>query len=256
MTDQEVGIGHNNPPESLPPEEYGKLVERIDAQLKVTNRWVTERPEITSQDMADACKAHIDQLRELYKEAENLRKDEVAPLNKKKAEIQKRHLGLADRIKFGADLLTKKVQPWLDKVEAMQKAAAAEAAEKARIAQEDAEKKRQEAEKALEAPAPGTDALGALDAATEAEAAAKDAGKAAKKAAKAKPQVGHSTGRAMGVVTVWSAEITDMHRALWAFRDDIGVQEAVRQAANRYVREHKAETDIPGITAKSERKAR
>ena len=52
--------GDNMPPETTEPAAYLDLKKTIDDHLATSTRWLKERPKIESEDVADACKAHID----------------------------------------------------------------------------------------------------------------------------------------------------------------------------------------------------
>lgn len=195
-------IGHNQPPEETPFEVISAKINDLYDEAK---NWCDGEP-ISTQGQADEVSKLMGMIREAEKEADALRKKEVAPLDEAKKEIQDRYnplIGKTTKITgktvMALDACKAAQKPWLVKLEA-------EKREKEEAARKEAEEAAQRAREAREAAEP-TD----LAAAEEAEAltqAAMAAQKAADKASKDKARASGG-GRATTLRTYYDAVIND-----------------------------------------------
>lgn len=203
---QTPGPGHNNPPEDI----FTKIAARTDQCVANANRWVNERPEITSEEEAEKAADFLRQLRDLgtgkNAEIEAARKAAKQPHLDAAAAVDAQYNPLKRKVEISIDLVKKLLGPWIDKKER-------ERQERERLAREEAERKRREAEEAAKAAEQQTgDVVGARLAAEDAAKEAEAAAKAAKKVANTKATVGsgYSGQRAVTSRTYYKVEITDV----------------------------------------------
>lgn len=211
-------IGHNNPPAEIEPTPFEMSEVEIGDLYAEAKNFLDGEP-ITTQAVADAVSKLIDDLRKAAKLADERRVDENRPFDEGKAEVQARYAPLiADtksvkgKVVLAIDIAKKALAPWLQKLEDEKRAAA----EAARKAAEEAETKARAALAATRA----TDDLAAREAA---EDLAREAKKAEASAVFAENDKAHAKGgtRAMGLRSVWRAEMTDGRAAAghyWATR--------------------------------------
>jgi hypothetical protein len=198
-------MGHNNPPVEIEPTPFEMSEVEIGDLYAEAKNWLDGEP-VTSQAQADGLSKLIDDLRKSAKLADERRVAENKPFDDGKAEVQARYAPLIADTKsvkgkavLAIDMAKQALAPWLQKLEAEKQAAAAkaraEADEKLRIAQ-DALRASQVAD---------------LDKREAAEALIREAEKAEATATKAEGAKAHATGgsRAMGLRSVWRAEMTD-----------------------------------------------
>lgn len=213
-------IGNNNPPDPLLVEAN----ERIDA----ANRWLTERPEITDDEIADKAGGFKGQLAATRKALDNRRLEE------------NRQWDGAQRAKYGMplDLLQRAFDAIDGKIKTYLRAKDARLAEEKRQQEAAAERVRQEAAEAQrraeeEAKKKGGDVLRAQ---AEAEAAAKRAEEAAQLAAAPVVRAvvkGTFTQRAITLRTYWDAKITDETKALKSYAKHPEIRAAALDAVRR-----------------------
>ncbi len=256
LTDAEMTtiaqIGDNNPPEPTP---FEAIAQEINDLYDEAKGWLDGRP-VTSQGQADGLNQLINLIGDAEKRADKLRKEEVKPFDDGKKEVQARYLPLIGQTKTitGKAIMAKEgakkaLAPWLEKIDA-------EKREKERIAAEKAEALRAEAD-AARAKASADD----LAAREEADRLADEARKAAQKAAyaaKDKAQAVSGTGRATGLRTYHTAEITDMRKfAQWVWeRRRADLDDWMTHFANRLVHDNPDTAKaIPGLVVHEERKA-
>jgi hypothetical protein len=246
-----AAIGHNGGP-ALEPTPYERAKKRIEDLFAECKLWLDGKP-VEKQAQADDLANLLAMLREAETEADDARLAEKAPHDEKITEIQARYAPLIANTKTakGKTVLAiagikKALEPWLTKV-AAEKAAAAEKA------RQEAEEKRRAAEEAIRA----SDAanLAQREAAEALVADAKKAEKQANRAEKATANAGGGIGRAVGLRTLYRAEITDpiaFGRHCWAaHRDDYleflaGLAKSLVAAGKR---------DLPGVTIHEEKVA-
>lgn len=202
-------IGHNNPPVEIEPTPFEMSEVEIGDLYVEAKNWLDGEP-VTSQAQADGLSKLIDDLRKAAKLADERRIEENRPFDEGKAAVQARYAPLIADTKsvkgkavLAIEMAKKALAPWLQKLEAEKQAAAAkaraEADEKLRIAQE-----------ALRA-----SQVADLEKREAAEALIRDAEKAEAAATKAEGAKAHATGgsRAMGLRSVWRAEMVDGREA-------------------------------------------
>lgn len=201
-------IGHNNPPEPTP---FDGIETHINDLLGEAKNWA-DGSGVENQAQADEVGRLIEDLRKAAQVADDLRKEEARPFDEGKAAVQAKYAPLiADpktkspgKVWKAIDALKATLKPYLDRLRAEQEAEAKrkrdEAEEAARIAREAAQAAAASDLEAQEA----AEAL--VDAAAKADAEAKRA-----ENAKAQSRGGD---RAIGLRTVWRAEMTDRKAAL------------------------------------------
>jgi hypothetical protein len=237
-----AAIGHNNPPEPTPLETFklhiDDLFETAAGFLDGTGVANDEQAEFVSKLLSDA--------RDAGKDADKQRVIEKKPHDDAGKAVQAAWKPLIERAELTAETCKKALAPWLkakdDALRAVAEAAAKEAEEKAAAA------------RALHQAAEATD----LAAQEAAETALRQAEEAAKAAAKADGAKAHATGgsRAVGLVSVWSAEIEDRRLALNHYiQAHPGEFVAVIQALADHEARHGPRT-APGIKFTEERVAR
>lgn len=211
-------IGHNNPPIEIEPTPF-EMSEVEIGDLYAEAKGFLDGEPITTQAMADAVSKLIDDLRKAGKLADERRIEENRPFDEGKAAVQARYAPLiADtkttkgKVVLAIDIAKKALAPWLQKLEDEKRAAA----EAARKVAEEAERKAREALAATRA----TEDLAAREAA---EAMVREAQALEVFATKAENDKAHAKGgtRAMGLRSVWRAEMTDARAAAghyWATR--------------------------------------
>jgi hypothetical protein len=212
-----AGIGHNLPPEPTPFEQISARINDLYAEAK---NWLDGEP-VTTQGQADALDKLKGMIREAEKEAEEIRKTEVKPFDDGKAEIQSRFNPLIGDNKSAKGLtvlarqaINKALAPWLTKLDDEKRAAEA----KARAEAEEAARKAAEAFRMSDV----TD-LAAREEAEKLAQAAKQADIAARMAANDKAQAKGGTGRATGLRSFYTPEITDyvaFARWVWTNRKE------------------------------------
>lgn len=199
-------IGHNNPPVEIESTPF-EMSEVEIGDLYAEAKGFLDGEPINSQEMADAVSKLIDDLRKAAKRADERRVEENRPFDEGKAAVQAKYAPLIADTKtvkgkavLAMEIAKKALAPWLQKLEDEKRAAAAAA----RAAAEEAERKAREALAATKA----SEDLAAREAA---EAMARQAQAAEAAATKAENDKAHAKGgaRAMGLRSVWRAEMVD-----------------------------------------------
>lgn len=249
MSTQLAGLGHN-----IPPEPFVELNERRNALAAVANKWITERPEITNQEVADKLDLFIKQTRTFEQTAEKERKAEVEPLNKAKTEIQRRYAELLAPIQKAVAELKPRLAAYLQikerKRQELERKAREEAERKAYAAEEARQRAEEETRKAQEGESTGSgsDVIGAQ---VEAEAAAREAeeaARAAEHAARCKAQVKGDYGRATVLRSDWKARFTDYDAALNHLKEHPDLKAAIQKVCNGLARSPATrKMPIPGV---------
>jgi hypothetical protein len=200
---------------------------------------------VSNQGQADAVSALIEDLRLAAKDADAERVRENEPHDKAKAAVQAKYAPLiADpknknpgKVWKAIDALKASLQPFLAKLDA-------EKREAERVAREAADKAAKDAADAMRAAAAND-----LQAREEAEALIADAEAAQKAADAAAKDKAHATGgsRAMGLRSVWKAELKDAQIAAGFFwkRDPSVFNAFLQKLADEDVRAGKR--SIPGF---------
>jgi hypothetical protein len=197
-------IGHNRPPVDEPTPFEMSEVESGDLYAEAKN-WLDGEP-VSTQAQADGISKLIDDLRRAVKLANERRVFEKQPFDDGAAEVQARYNPLVEDGKtrkgkaiLAIEIAKKALAPWLQRLED-EKLAAAAAARKI------ADEKLRAAQEALRASQ--ADDLAKREAA---EVLIRDAEKAEAVATRAENDKAHAKGgtRAMGLRSVWRAEMTD-----------------------------------------------
>lgn len=212
-----VAMGGNNPP--LTPFEI--VSARISDLYEEAKNWLDGEP-VNSQAVADNIAKLITMIRAAEKEADELRKSEVKPLDEAKAEIQTKYAPLIADTKsvrgktvLALEACKKALTPWLAKIEAENRA-------KADAARKEAEAKAVEAQEAIRKAQ-----VNDLAAREEAEALIEQAKRAEADARRAEKERAHSHGggRAIGLRTSYEPVLvnaTEAARHYWqAARQDM-----------------------------------
>lgn len=244
-----AGLGHNQPPADFTPFDGIKL--HIDDLLVEAHAWA-DGTVVENQAQADEASRLIDDLQKAAKAADAQRVVENEPFDTGKAAVQAKYAPLiADpktknpgKVWKAIDALKATVKPYLDRLreeqeaEARRKRAAAE--EAARVAAEAAR-------------AAASNDLAAQEAAEDLIRAADRANADAKRAENTKAQA-RGGDRAMGLRTVWRAELTDRKAALLHYltAQPDEIVSLLCRLADRDVREGKR--SLPGFDVIAETK--
>lgn len=239
------GPGHNRPPS--PFEEIKSKIEMLYEDAK---GWL-DGFTVATQGQADNLNELINMIREAEKEADALRKAEAKPFDDGKAEVQARYNPLIAKGKgktaLALETAKQALTPWLDKLDQEKRAAEAKAKNEA----EEAARKAQEAFRQSDV----TD----LAAREEAELLAADAKQkdiAARVAAKDKAHAKGGAGRATGLRSYYTPEITDytaFARWVWHKRKE-EMRGFLYEMAEKLVRQNPSVT-ADGLTVNEERRA-
>lgn len=235
--------GNNNPPVEIEPTPFEMSEVEIGDLYAEAKNWLDGEP-VTTQAQADGLSKLIEDLRKAGKLADERRVEENKPFDDGKAEVQARYAPLiADtksvkgKVPLAVDMAKKALAPWLQKLEDEKQAAA-------KKAREEADAKMKAAQDALRA-----SQVADLEKREAAEALIRDAEKADAAATKAENSKAHATGgtRAIGLRSVWRAEMTDARAAAahyWVTRRE-DVDAFFQGMADADVRAGKRE--IPGF---------
>lgn len=205
-------IGHNQP--KLSPFEL--MAEHINDLHGEALQWLDGEP-VTTQQQADALNTLENRIRQAAKDAEAMRKAEVAPLDEAKAEIQGRFNPLIGETKTVKGKTVKAI-------EAIKAALRPYLLELDRKIQEDAKRAREEADaaQAIAAKAMAERDHSNLAQNEEAERLAVLAKEADQTAARIAKEKAHAKGdgRATGLRSVWKAKMTDEQTAAnWMWKE-------------------------------------
>jgi hypothetical protein len=231
-------IGHNMPP---PFEACSMDIEGLYEEAK---NWLDGKP-IATKAQADELGKLLDMLRQSRKAADELRAIEKRPHDEAAKAVQAKWKPLLDKADLATATAKKALVPYLEKVEAEQRAAAAALAEEA------ARKRREAEEAAAKVRADDLEAQAALEAQRK-EAA--NAERAASKADKAKANVAGGA-RAIGLRSYFHPVITDRREALMHYikRQPDALEAWLVEQATRDV--NAGARSIPGFDIKEERTA-
>lgn len=194
-----AGPGDNNPPPDL--------VVKADALLATADRWIVERKEITSEEIASRASDFLAQLRASESAIETERKAKKAPHMSAAEAVDAVYAPARDKVAAAKNAIKGMIERWLRKVEDDNRAKAQAAEREAQAAAKRAEEFARQAEQSA---APSVQ-LAAAAAAETAEAAQVTA----TKILAARPQVrGNLASRAVGFRTKKVAKIVDFNKAL------------------------------------------
>lgn len=241
-------IGDNGPPEPIN-EAYEAIKLHIDDLFETAQGFLDGDP-IANQETADLVSKLIDDARKARSAAEAQRKEEAKPWDEGKAKVQALWTPLTDekkgRCALIADTAKRVLSTWLQKLED-EKRAVADAARK------EAEEKARAAQQAFQQAN-----FADLEARQQAEALLDEAKRAEKLAARAEKDKAHAKGgeRAIGLVSAWTATITDRRAALLYYLvvDPASFEAVIQRLADADVRA--GIRSIPGVEVTEERVAR
>ena len=234
-----ASIGHNKAPIVDP-----EITERMDVLIDNTSRWLTERPEFTSEEQANQARDFIQQLRDEASAADKSRLEATKPSRDRTKEVNDTWNTLISKLKACADALNRPMTAWLQAEQRKAQEAQALQEEEAREAERLAEEKRRAAEAS-------TDIRDQFDA-DEADRVAADA--ATRAAAPVKINIaGNVSGRSMGLRETRHGEITDIDKLFAKFRDHADVSAVLLKLANKEIRS--GAKRVPGIRIVTEQKA-
>lgn len=193
-------LGGNHPPEPISPS-----IERAQELVATTDKWITERPEITDEDIANRARDFVEQLRKASTALDDEHEIEKAPHLKAGKAVDDKFRTPRASIKLALDAMKLKLGTWMEKQRA--KAAAA-----AVLAAQEAERKRKEAEELAEAARLAAETKGASPIAAQlrAEEALEVAEQAEQVAAQGPAPTrvaGNFSSRSMGLRTTWHARL-------------------------------------------------
>lgn len=237
-------LNHNNPPEPTPFDLSKAEIEGLYMEAK---NWL-DGEGVTTEAQAEAVSKLIDLLRKAEKAADDRRIAENKPFDDGKAEVQARYAPLIANTKavkgmtvLAIETAKAAIAPFLLAKQAKIDAAAKAAREKAD----------EEAAAAVEAIRAARQGEPDLEAKEQAEALLRQAEQAEIDARHAEKAKAHATGgtRAIGLRTVWRAEMTDANafaKWVWTNRNEELV-EFLAALAEREVKAH--HVSMPGVTA-------
>lgn len=230
-------IGHNQP------SPFDMYAVHIGDLFDEAQNWL-DGSGVNSDADAEGVSRLLSMLRKAAKDADGARADEKRPHDDAAKAVQAKWKPLLDKAQLAIDTAKSALTPYLTRKEAEQRAEA----ERLRQEAEEAARKAREAHQAS-----GTD-LAAAGNAVALETVAEALQKAAKKAEGAKA---HAKGgeRAVGLRSVWSAEVQDFTvfaRWAWEHRGS-ELRQFLRTLADREV--SAGARSLPGVTITEERKA-
>lgn len=229
----------NNPP---PFDTFSLHIEELIENAK---QFLDGEP-IATQGQADEVGKLLDMIRTAKKDADKERAAEKKPHDDAGKAVQAKWMPLLSRCDIATDTAKKALVPWLEKLEAEQRA------EATRLAKE-AEERRQAALEAERAAKQATD----LESAERVELARKEAEIAEKAANKADKAKAHATGgsRAIGLRSFWVAEITDRRELLAHYMRarPADLEAWLQDQADKDVRA--GVRNLPGVAIKEDRRA-
>lgn len=220
----QAGIGHNQPPEEEPKDEYEKLKKEIE--LARERAW--KIGPLSTQEEADYAGNLRDALNGFYKKAEELRKEEKKPFDESAKKVQAKWKPLIDEAKETADMLRDgPINSYLKKKEAERQE------EIKKIEEEEAAEKKRLEEEVKRAEQDGTPAPIQV--------------KTKKKRKPPPPRVGGAGGKRTALKNIIEIEIVDYDACVQSLKSNPEIKEAIESLAKRII---KAGGQIPGVTMK------
>jgi hypothetical protein len=211
------GIGGNQPPEPI--------IERSEALVAACNQWLAEVPQIADAEQAGRAQALIDQLRLETAAVEAAQKAERKPHDDAVIAIRARYRPPLELLGICLDKMKALAGGWLDR-------------ERARIANEAAERSRRAAEAEIAARVAREEAahVGTVESELAARRAQDEATEALAAAHKPieRPQIkGELSARAMSLRGTWRAVVTDEQKALKHFAKHPAIRAAALAAITK-----------------------
>lgn len=227
-----------------PPEPAALFREEVEDLLLEARNYLDGEP-IANEGQANAVSSLLSRLRRVARDADDARKAEKKPHDDAAKAVQAKWKPIIDKADLAATTAKEALAPWLRRLEEQQRAEA----EAARL---EAERLAREAAEAHAA------AAGNFEARDEAEQLLDAAAEARKHAEAADRQKAHvkGGGRAHGLVSVYTPELTDSAEALKHYRErqPDALKEWLLEQARADVR--CGIRSIPGFAIKHERVAR
>ena len=227
-------IGDNLPPPTVDDD----LAARNAALVANANRWLTERPAITDDDLAGRCSDFLEQINAQIKAVDTARAAAKKPYDDGAKAVQLLYRPLLDVLDAAKNLLKTRLQAWLNKK------AKALVEERAKAAAEAAARQK-EADEAAAKAAAGTN----VEAQVEAQRLAAEAEKAKAEAAyldQARPQAkGDFGARAASLRVTLKGRILDIDLCFQHYREHRDVVDALYKAVNADIR--RGARSIPGV---------
>lgn len=192
-TEAPAGIGHNSG-EDKP--QISPAIARLNQMIEVANKWVTERPKIENQEMADKAGAFLRQARTSVTDAERERKDTNRPLDEQIKANNKVYAAITETLDKLSFVINGRLNAFATKLREEQEAIAKAAREAAAAAAAEAEVLRLKQEETLKKAEAGElvgkfdDVAKTTQETREAEQRAKQLERDASAAEKLKPKFG------------------------------------------------------------------
>ncbi len=246
MTDQETepGIGHNEPP-LYDEKAHASLKDRAETLTDQIEAWI--KREIGDNEDAEDLRDVLGQIVALKRDAEKQRSaDKKKHLDAGKA-VDAAYQGIGNRLDRLSPPVKRKLDAWLDKLEAERLA-------KAKAEREEAEAKRVEAER-LTALAEKTGSIRAEETAEEAAKESEAAEKAARRTEKTRVNISSASGgaSAAGWRTIKTAKLTDINQAFLHYRKRPELAEFLTRLANAELRAKDGASSVPGFTVRKQK---
>lgn len=242
-----ASIGHNRPP-PYDPEQYARLVEDARNFAAAAGEWLDLKV-IATDEEAQYLADYIAGARKKLRDVEAWRVDAKRPHDEAAKAVQA-------AAAVPVETLDASIRRALALITEWQKKKRAEEEERQRVARAAAERQRQEAERLAREAAARNDVSGEVEAALaakQAEAAAKAAERIDTRAA-----VGSASGagRTIALVTIKTARMTDLRRAVLHYAQHPQLRELLEQLATADCRARGFTGDIPGFEILTEERAR
>lgn len=226
-------LGGNNPPDAI---------ERSKDALAELSEFIKSEPVITDEDTARKAKLMIDRGRASVDEMESERVKKVKPLNDEVKRINDEYRGPKDILSAAVGTVVGRVNAFMDDMRLRRE-------EEARKAAEEAERKIQEANAAIEAKAEANDnaaqgevGIDTIAAEQEARAKIEEANKAIRVARRAEKatniRVGGGWGRVLTQRTKETLIVTDWQKAITVLGLTDGIRDAVLTASRAHRKLH------------------
>ena len=244
MTDQETepGIGHNIPP-IFDEKAHASLKDRAETLTDEIEAWI--KREIEDNDDAEDLRDVLGQVVALKRDAEKQRSaDKKKHLEACKA-VDSAYQGIGNRLDRLSPPVKKKLDAWMEKLEAERLA-------KAKAEREEAEAKQREADR-LFALAEKSGSIRAEEAAEEAAKESAVAEKAAARTEKTRVKIASASGgtKAASFRTTKIAELDDINQAFLYYRKRPELAEFLTKLANSDLRAKDGPSRVPGFRVRS-----
>ncbi len=240
MTDQETtpGIGHNEPP-LYDLKAHASLHVRAEILTDEIEKWI--KREIEDNEDAEDLRDVLGQVVALKRDAEKQRSADKKPHFDRGKAVDAAYHSIGNRLDRLSPPVKRKLDAWLEKLEAERLA-------KARAEREAAEAKQREADR-LAALAEKTGSIRAEEAAEEAAKESEAAEKAAQRTEKTRVKIASASGgtKAASFRTVKIATLVDINQAFLHYRKRPDLAEFLTRLANADLRAKDGPSSVPGF---------